>query len=150
MLAHFDNTGTTFPHLQVGHIYTKVTKRKDVEPISIHHNKTAYPRHYFRIHLVIYNTCVQPSPSRILRNNIKEGASMGAPRNVIEAAKRAVLERYPEMAGMSCSGEPAPAAGKYIVTARRDVHTADGHSLPRIIRVTVDDGGRVLRVSASK
>ncbi len=75
---------------------------------------------------------------------------MGAPRSVIEAAKRAVLERYPEMAGMSCSGEAAPAAGKYIITARRDVRTADGRSLPRIVRVTVDDSGRVLRLSASK
>ena len=75
---------------------------------------------------------------------------MGVPRGVIEAAKRAVLERYPEMAGMSCSSEAAPAAGKYIVTARRDVRTADGRSLPRIVRVTVDDSGRVLRVSASK
>ena len=82
--------------------------------------------------------------------DIEEGAGMGAPRSVIEAAKRAVLERYPEMAGMSCSGEAAPAAGKYIVTARRDVRTADGRSLPRIVRVTVDDSGRVLRLSASK
>jgi len=75
---------------------------------------------------------------------------VGAPRNVMEAAKRAVLARYPEMAGMTCSSEAAPAAGKYIVTARREQRTADGHVLPRIVRVTVDDTGRVLRISGSK
>ena len=75
---------------------------------------------------------------------------MGAPRKVVEAARRAVLERYPDMAGMTCSSEPAPVAGRYIVTARHDSRTADGRILPRIVRVTLDDSGRVLRVSSSK
>jgi hypothetical protein len=75
---------------------------------------------------------------------------MGAPRNVVEAAKRAVLDRYPDMAGMKCTSEATPAAGKYIVTARRDMRTADGRVLPRIVRVTVDDSGHVLRISSSK
>ena len=75
---------------------------------------------------------------------------MAIPRNLVEAARRAVLERYPDMAGMRCSTEPAPAPGKYIVTARRASRTADGRSLERIVRVTLDDSGRVLRLSASK
>ena len=75
---------------------------------------------------------------------------MAAPRYLIEAARRAVLEKFPDMAGMRCSGEPAPAAGKYIVTARRAARTSDGRSLQRIVRVTVDDSGNVLRVSTSK
>ena len=79
-----------------------------------------------------------------------EVTTMTVRRNVIEAAKKAVLERYPDMAGMRCSAEPAPVAGKYIVTARRATSTADGRSLQRIIRVTVDDSGRILRLSASK
>ena len=75
---------------------------------------------------------------------------MAIPRNVVEAARRAILERYPDMAGMRCSGEPAPVPGKYIVTAKQNTATADGRSLQRIVRVTLDDSGRVLRVSASK
>jgi hypothetical protein len=75
---------------------------------------------------------------------------MGAPRNVVEAARRAILERFPDMAGMSCSSEAAPAAGKYIVTARRNARTADGRTLERVVRATVDEQGRVLRVSTSK
>ena len=75
---------------------------------------------------------------------------MGAPRNVIEAARRAVLDRYPDMSGMRCSGQAAPSAGKYIVTVQKATRTADGRSLDRIFRVTVDESGRVLRISASK
>jgi hypothetical protein len=75
---------------------------------------------------------------------------MAVPRNLVEAAKRAVLERYPDMAGMRCSAEAAPAPGKYIVTARCRTATSDGRSLERIVRVTLDDSGRVLRLSASK
>ncbi len=75
---------------------------------------------------------------------------MAVPRSVIEAARRAVLQRFPDMAGMRCSGESAPVAGKYIVTAKRNAATADGRSIQRIVRVTVDEKGRVLRVSASK
>lgn len=75
---------------------------------------------------------------------------MAVPRGVIEAARRAVLQRYPDMAGMRCSGEAAPAAGKYIVTAKRSAATSDGRSIQRIIRVTVDDQGQILRLSASK
>lgn len=75
---------------------------------------------------------------------------MGVPRNVVEAARQAVLERFPDMAGMSCSGEPAPAAGKYLVTARHTSRTTDGRSVARVVRVTVDESGRVVRISASK
>ncbi len=75
---------------------------------------------------------------------------MAAPRNVVEAARRAILQRFPDMAGMRCSGEQAPAAGKYIITAKRRAATADGRSIQRIVRATVDDRGQVLRISASK
>ncbi len=75
---------------------------------------------------------------------------MAVPRNLVEAARRAVLQRFPDMAGMRCSGEPAPVAGKYIVTARRATATKDGRWLQRGVGVTLDDQGRVLRLSASK
>ncbi len=75
---------------------------------------------------------------------------MATPRHVVEAARRAVLERYPDMAGMRCTAESAPSPGKYIVTATRSASTSDGRSLQRIVRVTLDASGRVLRLSTSK
>ncbi len=75
---------------------------------------------------------------------------MAVPRDLIETARRAVLERFPEMAGMRCTAEPAPVPGKYIVTARRTMATNDGRSLQRVVHVILDDQGRVLRLSASK
>ena len=75
---------------------------------------------------------------------------MAVPRKLIETAREAVLRRFPDMAGMRCTAEPAPVAGKYIVTARQKTPTRDGRSLERIVRVTLDDSGRVLRLSASK
>lgn len=75
---------------------------------------------------------------------------MAAPRSVIEAARRYVRAHFPGMEGMRCSGQPAPVAGKYIVTARRQQQTADGRTIERIVRVTVDADGKVLRATASK
>lgn len=75
---------------------------------------------------------------------------MAAPRNVVAAARQAVLERFPEMSGMRCSGQAAPDGDNYIVTAQRAVRTADGKSLQRVVHVTVSKEGQVLRVSSSK
>lgn len=75
---------------------------------------------------------------------------MAVPGNLIETARRAVLERFPDMAGMRCTAEAARVPGKYIVTARRTMSTNDGHSLQRVVHVILDDEGRVLRLSASK
>lgn len=74
---------------------------------------------------------------------------MSVPRTIIEAARRYVRERYPEMDGMRCTAQEA-AAGRYIVTARRRQATEDGRSIERIVRVTLDEGGKVLRASSSK
>lgn len=75
---------------------------------------------------------------------------MPAPRAVIEAARRYVRQNFPDMEGMRCSGAPAPAPNMYIVTARRRQATADGRMIERIVRVTLDAQGKVLRASASK
>ncbi|MDP9310965.1 MAG: hypothetical protein M3R24_08750 [Chloroflexota bacterium] len=75
---------------------------------------------------------------------------MAAPRSVVEAARRYVRTHFPEMQGMRCTSAPAPVAGKYIVTARHKQPTADGKTIERIVRVTLDADGKVLRASASK
>lgn len=75
---------------------------------------------------------------------------MAAPRAVVEAARRYVRQHFPEMQGMKCSGMPAPVAGTYIVTARRQHTTQDGRTIERIVRVTLDERGSVLRATTSK
>lgn len=75
---------------------------------------------------------------------------MAAPRFIIEAARRYVRAHFPEMQGMRCSGAPGPVADRYIVTARRSQPTADGRTIERVVRVTLDAQGQVLRASASK
>ena len=75
---------------------------------------------------------------------------MAAPRSVVEAARRYVREQFPDMQGMRCSGEAAPIANTFIVTARRQQPTADGRTIERIVRVTLNADGKVLNVKASK
>ena len=75
---------------------------------------------------------------------------MAAPRFIIEAARRYVRAHFPEMQGMRCSGMAAPAADHYIVTARRTQPTADGRTIERVVRITLDAQGNVLRASVSK
>ena len=75
---------------------------------------------------------------------------MAAPRTVVEAARRYVREHFPDMQGMRCQGEPGPIADRYLVTARRKQATADGRTIERIVRVTLDGQGNVLKASASK
>lgn len=75
---------------------------------------------------------------------------MAAPRSIVEAARRYVRANFSDMQDIRCTGEPAPVPGKYIVTARRRQATADGRSLERIVRVTLDADGKVLRASMSK
>lgn len=75
---------------------------------------------------------------------------MAAPRFIIEAARRYVRAHFPEMQGMRCSGGPAPVADRYIVTAHHSQATADGQRIERVVRVTLDAQGNVLRATASK
>lgn len=75
---------------------------------------------------------------------------MAAPRYVVEAARRYVRDRFPGMEGMRCTGMPAPVPGRYIVTARRRQPTADGRMIERIVRITLDEHGNVLRATTSK
>lgn len=75
---------------------------------------------------------------------------MAAPRAIVEAARRYVRQHFPDMQGMRCTGEPAPVENRYIVTARRTQATADGRTIERVVRVTLDGNGNVLRASASK
>jgi len=43
----------------------------------------------------------------------------------------------------------SPAAGQYLLTFSGKALTASGKSMPRVVRVTADANGRVLKISTS-
>ncbi|MEA3377563.1 MAG: hypothetical protein R6X31_13295 [Anaerolineae bacterium] len=80
----------------------------------------------------------------------------------IAKAKRLVAEKFPEMAGakpsvsrkrLQCKGtaEGAHSAEtRYVLTFERDVFLPGGSEMKRLVRVTMDDSGEIIRFSSSK
>lgn len=84
----------------------------------------------------------------------------------VARAKKLVVQRFPEMAGAEVSvsekrsqskgagrgSTPASSAcpRHYVLTFKRDVSLPGGHSLKRLVRVTMDESGEVLKVTSSK
>lgn len=80
----------------------------------------------------------------------------------IAKAKRLVSEKFPEMVGAKpsvsrkCSqckgaaGEVHSAKTRYVLTFERDVSLPGGSELKRLVRVTMDDSGEIVRFSSSK
>jgi hypothetical protein len=96
----------------------------------------------------------------------------------IAKAKKLVFERFPEMDGIkpsvstkmsqskemlagqpSSTSPPGPSAGsgrssgcpaRYVLTFERDVSLPGGGKMKRLVRLTMDEAGEVLRLSSSK
>jgi len=85
----------------------------------------------------------------------------------IEKAKRLVIDRFPEMAGTepsvskrrwqskgvgrsSARGKDSGRPGHYVFTFEKDVSLPGGHSLNRLVRVTMDEAGEVVKLTSSK
>ena len=83
----------------------------------------------------------------------------------IDKAKRLVLDKFPEMTGaepsvsekrsqrkgMARGSARAPGArGQYVLTFEKDVSLPGGHSLKRLVRVTMDESGEVVKLTSSK
>ncbi len=65
------------------------------------------------------------------------------------SAKDHVRRHFPELAGAEPkSSQSAP--GVTVFTFRKPFTTADGASLPLVVRVTVADDGRVLKAVSSR
>lgn len=79
-------------------------------------------------------------------------------RKLIEKAKAAVCKRFPEMldAEPTLSVERGPArAGQarpslYVVTFEKDVPLEQGGRLRRIVRITLDQAGGIVKLSTAK
>lgn len=85
----------------------------------------------------------------------------------IKRAKRLVRDKFPEMSGIEPSlskkrftskGKRAASAGsagssphgRYVLTFERDVCLPGGGSLKRLVRVTMDETGEVVKLTSSK
>ncbi len=80
----------------------------------------------------------------------------------VAKAKRLVFEKFPEMAGAKPSvsekrsqskgklGGDQKARTRYILTFEKDVHLPGGSRLKRLVRVTMDNTGEVIKLSSSK
>ena len=85
----------------------------------------------------------------------------------IKRAKRLVRDKFPEMCGIEPSlskkrfsskgkGAGSPSSvdsgrnGHYVLTFERDVCLPGGGSLKRLVRVTMDETGEVVKLTSSK
>lgn len=85
----------------------------------------------------------------------------------VKKAKRLVLDKFPEMTGVEpslskkraqhkglghnagCRGNSGN-PGHYVLTFERDVSLPGGGNLKRLVRVTMDDSGEVVKLTSSK
>ncbi len=85
----------------------------------------------------------------------------------IDKAKKLVTETFPEMVdtepsvsekrshgkrmGRSIAHSPSPGRrGHYVLTFEKDVSLPGGQSLKRLVRVTMDQSGEVVKLTSSK
>jgi hypothetical protein len=80
-----------------------------------------------------------------------------APKHAAKA-KRVVREKFPEMAGVEptvsvqrAQRKGAKGAGTlYVLTFKTAVPLEDGPSLPRVVRVTMDPSGEIVKITSSR
>lgn len=73
----------------------------------------------------------------------------------IAQAKKAAREAAPEMAGVEPTISTRVAHGKsgatvHVLTFQKDIGLPDGAHLKRVVRVTIDEQGEIIKVSSSK
>ena len=78
----------------------------------------------------------------------------------MDTIAQTVYRRYPELGGVapqvrnqvvgaSSANAKSPAGGQYLLTFSGKAVTASGKSMQRVVRVTADANGRVLKISTS-
>jgi hypothetical protein len=77
----------------------------------------------------------------------------------VAKAKRLVVEKFPEMRGVRASvsekrshrkAKQSGASQRYVLTFEKEVSLPGGSKLKRLVRVTMDDTGEVVRLTSSK
>ena len=72
----------------------------------------------------------------------------------IETISRQIYRRFPEVNGIHPKVQPqtstSQSSSTYLLIFKGSATTADGKKLPRIVRATVDEHGKILKVSTSR
>ncbi len=72
---------------------------------------------------------------------------------LIQQVSRQVARSFPEMTGVAPTVRHQPAergAGQYLLIYKGKAELPGGRTLQRIVRVVVDEQGRILRMSTSR
>ena len=68
--------------------------------------------------------------------------------NVVDHVSQAVYRQFPELRGVRPSVRKS--GDQYLLIFSGKVKTADGKTLPRIVRVTANDQGSILKMTTSR
>ncbi len=75
-------------------------------------------------------------------------------KKAIEKVAREVIRRFPELAGARPKVEPTRAdrngQGRFLLTFSGRVALPGGKWMPRVVRVTADENGKILKLTTSK
>jgi hypothetical protein len=76
-------------------------------------------------------------------------------RKAIARAQKAAREAFPEMAGIEPSVSSRMVRGKggvalHVLTFKKSISLPDGGHMARVVRVTMDEQGEIVKVSSSK
>ncbi len=85
---------------------------------------------------------------------------MALKKTQVDTIAQTVSRRYPELGGVapqvrnqvvgaSSANAKSPAGGQDLLTFSGKAVTASGKSMPRVVRVTADANGRVLKIRTS-
>lgn len=85
---------------------------------------------------------------------------MALKKTQVDTIAQTVYRRYPELGGVTpqvrnqvvgaaSANAKSPAGGHYLLTFSGKAMTASGKAMPRVVRVTADANGRVLKISTS-
>lgn len=68
----------------------------------------------------------------------------------IEKISRKVQRQFPEMKGVQPAVRQSGNGEQFVLTYKSTAELPGGRSIPRLVRVTADEQGHVLRMSTSK
>jgi hypothetical protein len=75
---------------------------------------------------------------------------------IIDQVTRQVCQRFPEMQGSKPKVQTQAASSKnaghsiYVLTFRGSAQTASGKPINPVVRVTVDENGKIIKISSSR
>ncbi len=70
---------------------------------------------------------------------------------IVNSVSSQIYRRFPEVNGVRPKVQQQSQTGStYLLIFKGSARTADGKTLPRIVRATVDEQGKILKVSTSR